>query len=127
MLTNLMFFPVPTNEGPELNSTKTEGKGIGFDRCNANFFNDAESNDQLGITIGSSTYSPKQKIGVEAKLLSKAGVNDDEVVVVHHDLNDKRKRFTNIAPLKLNFEHMDINHAPCAMLGNADEETNRRT
>ena len=26
MLTNLMFFPVPTNEGPELNSTKTEGK-----------------------------------------------------------------------------------------------------
>ena len=38
-------FPVPTNEGPELNATKTEGKGVGVDRHNANFFNIVESND----------------------------------------------------------------------------------
>ena len=68
-----------------------------------------------------------KKNGTEEKLLSKAGVNDDEVVVAHHDLNDKRNRFRKIAPLKLNFEHMGINHAPYVMLGNTNEEIKRRT
>ena len=31
-------FTVPTNEGLELKTTKTEGKGIGLDRHDTNFF-----------------------------------------------------------------------------------------
>ena len=101
--------PVPTNVGTKVANTINKSKGIGIDRGNNKCLNSIDSNDKLGIMMGCSTYSCKQiKIGVEAKLLEDANVNNNA-----EETTTKKINFHSCA---------DVSKEPYVKLGMKDEE-----